>query len=41
MKTKGFDPRKLLKPGFEAIMKEVENLVTWFGSKGKADQIKK
>jgi fructose-bisphosphate aldolase class II len=28
MKTKGFDPRKLLKPGFEAIMKEVENLVT-------------
>jgi len=41
MKAKGFDPRKLLKPGFEAICAEVENLTSWFGSKGKADQIKK
>jgi len=41
LKTKGFDPRKLLKPGYEAICAEVENLVTWFGSKGKAGEIKK
>jgi len=41
LKAKGFDPRKLLKPGYEAICAEVENLVTWFGSKGKAGEIKK
>lgn len=40
-KSKGFDPRKLLKPGIDAIEHEVESLTTWFGSKGKADLIKK
>ncbi|WP_031542276.1 class II fructose-1,6-bisphosphate aldolase [Mesoplasma photuris] len=41
MVKKGFDPRKLLKPGTDAIEAEIENLVTWFGSKGKANEIKK
>lgn len=40
-KAKGYDPRKLLKPGTEAIENEVESLITWFGSKGKADLVKK
>ncbi|ATG97756.1 class II fructose-1,6-bisphosphate aldolase [Mesoplasma lactucae] len=41
MKAKGFDPRKLLKPGYDAICAEMTNLITWMGSKGKADQIQK
>lgn len=38
-KAKGYDPRQLLKPGTEAIIKEVEHLVGFFGSKGKADLV--
>jgi fructose-bisphosphate aldolase class II len=41
MVKKGFDPRKLLKPGYDAIVLEMTNLITWFGVKGKADEIKK
>ncbi|WP_425379980.1 class II fructose-1,6-bisphosphate aldolase [Spiroplasma endosymbiont of Stenodema calcarata] len=33
---KGFDPRKLLKPGYEAIKDTFDELTTWFGCKGKA-----
>jgi len=33
---KGFDPRKLLNPGFEAIMAKVEEKMELFGSVGKA-----
>ncbi|WP_342268937.1 class II fructose-1,6-bisphosphate aldolase [Spiroplasma endosymbiont of Aspidapion aeneum] len=33
---KGFDPRKLLAPGSSAIKATFTELVTWFGSKGKA-----
>ncbi|WP_381415395.1 class II fructose-1,6-bisphosphate aldolase [Spiroplasma endosymbiont of Anurida maritima] len=33
---KGFDPRKLLNPGFVAIKDTFNELTTWFGSKGKA-----
>lgn len=40
-KAKGFDPRKLLKPGYVAIQTEMENLITWFGSKGKASLVQK
>lgn len=36
MKSKGFDPRKLLKPGSDAIATEMNALATSFGSKGKA-----
>ncbi|WP_026389278.1 class II fructose-1,6-bisphosphate aldolase [[Acholeplasma] multilocale] len=36
MVKKGFDPRKLLKPGADAIAAEMDNLITWFGCKGKA-----
>ncbi|AUF83277.1 fructose-1,6-bisphosphate aldolase, class II [Mesoplasma syrphidae] len=39
MVKKGFDPRKLLKPGYDAIVSEMTNLITWFGVKGKADEI--
>jgi fructose-bisphosphate aldolase class II len=35
-KTKGFDPRKLLKPGFEAIKATFVELTGWFGCQGKA-----
>lgn len=35
-KEKGYDPRKLLKPGFEAICKKVEEKITLFGSINKA-----
>lgn len=33
---KGFDPRKLLKPGVDAVVAEAENHIDWFGSAGKA-----
>ena len=33
---KGFDPRKLLKPGTEAIMEKVKEKMELFGSIGKA-----
>jgi len=33
---KGFDPRKLLKPGFEAIIEKVKEKMELFGSVGKA-----
>lgn len=35
-KAKGFDPRKLLKPGTEAIKKTIIEKLTLFGSLGKA-----
>ena len=34
--SKGFDPRKLLAPGFEAIKETVKEKITLFGSAGKA-----
>jgi len=34
---KGFDPRKLLKPGYEAIIEKVKEKMTIFGSVGKAN----
>ncbi len=33
---KGFDPRKLLAPGFTAITELVKERIEWFGSTGKA-----
>jgi fructose-bisphosphate aldolase class II len=33
---KGFDPRKLLNPGFEAIKRTVKEKIELFGSNGKA-----
>ena len=36
-KNKGFDPRKLLKPGCEAIEAKVIELLKAFGSYGKAE----
>lgn len=36
-KAKGYDPRKLLKPGFEAIKAKVKEKMELFGSVGKAD----
>ena len=35
-KTKGFDPRKLLKPGYEAIKAKVKEKMELFGSVNKA-----
>ena len=35
-KKKLFDPRKFLKPGFEAITEAVEERIDVFGSEGKA-----
>ena len=35
--SKGYDPRKLLKPGFEAICKKVEEKIRLFGSADKAN----
>ena len=35
-KAKGFDPRKLLKPGYEAIKAKVIEKITMFGSNNKA-----
>ena len=34
---KGYDPRKLLKPGVEAIKAKVKEKVLLFGSNGKAN----
>jgi fructose-bisphosphate aldolase class II len=34
---KGYDPRKLLKPGYEAIRAKVEEKIKLFGSEGKAE----
>ena len=34
---KGYDPRKLLKPGYEAICAKVEEKIKLFGSEGKAN----
>ena len=36
LQGKGFDPRKLLNPGFEAITAKVAEKITTFGSVGKA-----
>lgn len=36
-KAKGFDPRKLLKPGFEAMKATFKELTGWFGCQGKAN----
>ncbi len=36
-KDKGYDPRKLLKPGYEAICAKVEEKIKLFGSEGKAN----
>ena len=36
-KEKGYDPRKLLKPGFEAIRAKVKEKILLFGSNGKAE----
>lgn len=37
--AKGYDPRNLLKPGVEAIVKEITHLTEFFGSKGKANLV--
>ncbi len=36
LEGKGFDPRKLLKPGVDAIIACVEEKIEWFGSTNKA-----
>ena len=36
LKGKGFDPRKMLKPGYEAIVQEVHAKIALFGSANKA-----
>ena len=36
LQGKGFDPRKLLNPGFEAIKAKVKEKMELFGSVGKA-----
>ncbi|CAM3254173.1 class II fructose-bisphosphate aldolase [Vagococcus fessus] len=36
LEGKGFDPRKLLAPGTEAVVELVKQRIEWFGSKGKA-----
>ena len=36
LEGKGFDPRKLLLPGFEAIKETVREKIKLFGSDGKA-----
>ncbi len=36
LEGKGFDPRKVLKPGYEAIQAELRNKITLFGSANKA-----
>ncbi|HHV33252.1 MAG TPA: fructose-bisphosphate aldolase, partial [Acholeplasma sp.] len=36
LKGKGFDPRKLLKPGTEAIIEVVKEKLTMYGSVNKA-----
>ena len=37
LEGKGFDPRKLLKPGYEAIIAKVKEKMELFGSVGKAE----
>lgn len=37
LEGKGFDPRKLLKPGTEAVKQTVRDKMEWFGSVGKAE----
>ena len=37
LEGKGFDPRKLLAPGFDAIKETVKTKMELFGSVGKAD----
>ena len=37
LEGKGFDPRKLLKPGFDAIVDKVKEKMELFGSVGKAE----
>ena len=37
LEGKGFDPRKLLKPGSEAIVAKVKEKMELFGSVGKAE----
>ncbi|PPE06027.1 class II fructose-1,6-bisphosphate aldolase [Williamsoniiplasma lucivorax] len=39
--NKGFDPRKLLAPGYKALKTTFVELTGWFGSQGKADLVKK
>ena len=39
LEGKGFDPRKLLKPGFEAIVEKVKEKMELFGSVGKASNL--
>ena len=34
---KGYDPRKLLKPGCEAVVAKAEELIKAYGSDGKAE----
>jgi fructose-bisphosphate aldolase class II len=36
LQSKGFDPRKLLEPGYKAMKEVVKNKLTMFGSVGKA-----
>ena len=38
---KGYDPRKLLKPGYEAIKAKVAEKIKLFGCEGKADEFLK
>ena len=35
--AKGYDPRKLLKPGYEAIKAKIKEKMELFGSVGKAE----
>lgn len=37
LEGKGFDPRKLLKPGMDAVKQTVRDKMEWFGSVGKAN----
>ncbi len=36
LEAKNYDPRKWLKPGYEAMCKTVKELIEWFGSNNKA-----
>ena len=37
MEGKGYDPRKLLKPGTEAVIAKAEELIKAYGSDNKAE----
>ena len=37
LEGKGYDPRKLLKPGADAIVEKVKEKMILFGSDGKAE----